>query len=134
MRRGGSTAARAWGRRDRPGPADTGAVRDAVRELVETGRCDAWFAEVPDEVLVRLVAPLEMLTFQYYLDPPRDRHLVRAARVACDAMDQHLDACPADLAGAFRRLRAAITASSTPANLGLAAPGLEDGPARKEPA
>jgi hypothetical protein len=97
-------------------------VRDAVRALVESGRSDAWLAEVPDEVLLRLVAPLEMLTFQYYLDPPRERHLLRAARVACEAMEDQLDACPADLAEAFRRLRTAM------------APAPAGGPTLKEPA
>lgn len=97
-------------------------VREAVRGLVETERDDAWLTEVPDDVLVRLVAPLEMLTFQYYLDPPRERHLVRAARVACEAMEDHLDACPADLAEAFRHLRAAM------------APAQDGGPTLKEPA
>jgi len=97
-------------------------IRDAVRALVETDRSDAWFTEVPGDVLMRLAAPLEMLTFQYYLDPPRERHLLRAARVACDAMEHHLDACPADLAEAFRRLRAAME------------PAPESGPTLKEPA
>jgi hypothetical protein len=93
---------------------DMGRVREAVRALVDTERCDAWFAEVPGEVLVRLAAPLEMLTFQYYLDPPRDRHLLRAAQVAYEAMEDHLDACPADLAEAFRRLRAAMATEGGP--------------------
>ncbi len=89
-------------------------VRAAVRDLVESEQSDEWLAEVPDEVLLRLVAPLEMLTFQYYLDPPRERHLVRAARAAYDGMAAHLDACPADLAEAFRRLRAALATESGP--------------------
>jgi hypothetical protein len=108
--------------RNRTGNPDMGRVREAVRALVETGRGDAWLTEVPDEVLLRFVAPLEMLTFQYYLDPPRDRHLARAARVACESMEDHLDACPADLAEAFRHLQAAL------------APATEGGPTVKEPA
>jgi hypothetical protein len=79
-------------------------VRDAVRGLVETGKTDEWLATLPDHALMRLAAPLEMLTFQYYLDPPRDRHLVRAARVACATMAECLDDCPDDLAAAFRQL------------------------------
>jgi hypothetical protein len=106
--------------RRRAGDPDMSRVREAVRALVETGRSDAWLTEVPDEVLLRFVAPVEMLTFQYYLDPPRDRHLVRAARVACEAMADHLDACPADLAEAFRNLRAALE------------PATEGGPTLKE--
>lgn len=94
--------------RSRTGNVDMDRLREAVRALVETGRGDAWLTEVPDEVLLRFVAPMEMLTFQYYLDPPRDRHLARAARVACESMEDHLDACPADLAEAFRHLRAAL--------------------------
>jgi hypothetical protein len=107
--------------RSRAANPDMSRVRDAVQALVETGRGDAWLTEVPDDVLVRFVAPLEMLTFQYYLDPPRDRHLVRAARVACEAMEDHLDACPADLAEAFRHLRAAL------------APATADDPTLREP-
>jgi hypothetical protein len=96
------------GRRGRLATADVQRVRDAVRDLVETERSDLWLAQLPDEALVRLVAPLEMLTFHYHLDPPRDRHLVRAARVAWAAMSEHLDACPADLAAALRRVGSAI--------------------------
>lgn len=105
--------------RSRSAGPDMARVRDAVRSLVETGRGDAWLTEVPDEVLLRYVAPMEMLAFQYYLEPPRDRHLARAAHVACESMADHLDACPADMAEAFRQLRAAL------------APG---GPTVKEPA
>jgi hypothetical protein len=93
---------------------DMGQVRDAVRTLVEGERSDAWLTEASEDVLVRLVAPLEMLTFQYYLDPPRERHLLRAARVAYEAMEDHLDACPTDLAAAFRHLGAAMTAEGGP--------------------
>lgn len=106
-----------WGRGRR---RDASGVRDAVRALVESERCDEWLTEVPADVLVRLAAPLEMLTFHYHLDPPSDRHLLRAVRVACEAMEDHLDECPADLAGAFRRLRTALAT--------------EIGPTRREPA
>jgi hypothetical protein len=102
------TWVRGW--RRRLAAADIQSVRDAIRDLVEAERSDVWFAELPDEVLVRFVAPLEMLTFQYLLDPPRDRHLVRAARVACEAMSQHLEACPADLAAALRHVGSVIAA------------------------
>jgi hypothetical protein len=95
-------------RRRRAVPADMDRVRDAVRGLVETGKTDEWLATLPDHALVRLAAPLEMLTFQYYLDPPRDRHLVRAARVACATMAECLADCPDDLAAAFRRLGGAL--------------------------
>lgn len=95
-------------RRRRTAPADMDRVRDAVRGLVETGRTDEWLATLPDHALVRLAAPLEMLTFQYYLDPPRDRHLLRAATVACQTMAGCLDDCPDDLAAAFRRLDGAL--------------------------
>jgi hypothetical protein len=100
-------------RRDRTGP-DVARVRAAVRPLTDGDRLDAWLAEAPDEVLVRLVAPLEMLTFQYHLDPPRDRHLLRAARVTCEALHDHLDACPADLAEALRRLGDAMAPGGGP--------------------
>jgi hypothetical protein len=110
------------GWRRRPATADIQRVRDAVRYLVETERSDVWLAELPDEVLLRLMAPLEMLTFQYHLDPPRDRHLVRAARVACEAMSQHLDACPADLAAALRHIGSAVAAE--PVSAGSRAAGL----------
>lgn len=92
--------------------ADMGRVRAAVRDLVETDRLDAWLATTPDHALTRLAAPLEMLTFQYYLDPPREKHLLRAARVAHDTMSSCLDDCPVDLAAAFRRLGTAIEGNS----------------------
>lgn len=101
------------GRRGEPGVTDMRRVREAVGELVESGQRDVWLADLPDEVLTAFVAPLEMLTFQYYLDPPRDRLLVRAAKVACEAVEEHLDACPASLAGAFSRLRAALNTAPT---------------------
>ena len=96
----------------RPAGQDMDRVRAAVRDLVETGRTDEWLAELPHQALVHLAAPLEMLTFQYYLDPPRDRHLLRAARVACETMAPRLDDCPADLAGVLRRLEAAVEGES----------------------
>lgn len=88
--------------------ADMDRVRAAVRDLVETGRTDEWLAKLPDHALLSLAAPLEMLTFQYYLDPPRDRYLLRAAQVACQTMAPCLDDCPEDLATAFRRLAEAV--------------------------
>jgi hypothetical protein len=117
-----------WGRgwRRHLAAADIQRIRDAVRDLVETERSDVWLAELPDEALIRLAAPLEMLTFQYHLDPPCDRHLVRAARVACEAMSQHLDACPADLAAALRHVGSALGAEE-PASAGPRAVG----PARR---
>jgi hypothetical protein len=93
-------------------PADVDRVRAAVRELVETGRTDEWLAELPDHALVHLAAPLEMLTFQYHLDPPRDRHLLRAAGVACETMAPYLDDCPDDLAAALRGLARAVEGES----------------------
>jgi hypothetical protein len=95
-------------RRRRAAPANMDRIRDAVRGLVETGKTDEWLATLPDHALMRLAAPLEMLTFQFYLDPPRDRHLVRAARVACATMAECLDDCPDDLAAAFRQLDGAL--------------------------
>jgi hypothetical protein len=92
----------------RKSTADMTEVRAAVRGLVETGRTDEWLATLPDHALVRFAAPLEMLTFQYHLDPPRDRHLLRAARVAYRDMAACLDDCPDDLADAFRRLGEAL--------------------------
>jgi hypothetical protein len=83
-------------------------VRGAVRSVVESPRFDDWLLEVPDRILVNIAAPLEMLTFQYYLDPPRDRHLVRAARVACEAVEDDLHDCPADMAAVFRGLGDAV--------------------------
>jgi hypothetical protein len=96
----------------RPARQDMDRVRAAVRDLVETGRTDEWLAELGDQALVHLAAPLEMLTFQYYLDPPRDRHLLRAARVACETMAPCLDDCPADLADVLRRLETAVEGES----------------------
>jgi hypothetical protein len=89
-------------------PADVDRVRVAVRELVDTGRTDEWLAGLPDDALVHLAAPLEMLTFQYHLDPPRDRHLLRAAGVACETMAPYLDDCPDDLAAALRGVARAV--------------------------
>lgn len=88
---------------------DVTLVRTAVRDVVDTSRYDDWLMEVPDHVLIHMVAPLEMLQFQYFLDPPQDRHLVRAARVACEALSADLEDCPADMAQAFRALNTALT-------------------------
>ncbi|MEU0548222.1 hypothetical protein [Micromonospora sp. NPDC005979] len=83
---------------------DPAAVRAAVRDIVEAPRYDAWLMEMPDEMLVRLAAPLEMLQFQFYLTPRLERHLVRAARVCCEASAVGLETCPADMRQAFRVL------------------------------
>lgn len=83
---------------------DAGELRSAVRDIVESARFDDWFLEAPDEVLVAVAAPLEVLTFHYYLDPPKDRHLLRAARVAAQSVADRLEECPADMAVAFSAL------------------------------
>jgi len=83
-------------------------VRAAVGNVVESGRFDEWLVEIPDQVLVQVVAPFEMLAFQYYLDPPRDRHLVRAARVACEAVEASPGGCPEDMTKAFSQLHTAV--------------------------
>jgi hypothetical protein len=90
---------------------DVGAhrVRAAVKDLMQSGRMDDWLVEVPDQVLIQIAAPFEMLAFQYYRDPPRDRHLVRAARVACEAVESTRDACPDDMTRAFQALRSAVS-------------------------
>jgi hypothetical protein len=80
---------------------DPAAVRDAVRGVVEAPRYDDWLMEVPDEMLVRLAAPLEMLQFQFYATPPLERQLVRAARVCCEAGATGLETCPPDMRDAF---------------------------------
>jgi hypothetical protein len=102
------------GRRRQLAAADIARIRAAIRDLVETERFDAWLTELPEQTLVRFMAPLEMLTFHYLLDPPRNRHLLRAARVVCQAMSQHLDTCPADLAAALRQVDSAIAAEPGP--------------------
>lgn len=83
-------------------------VRSAVYDVVESPRMDAWLRELPDPILIAVAAPLEMLAFQYHLEPPSDRHLVRAARVACEAVETDLRDCPADFAEAFRSLGRAV--------------------------
>jgi hypothetical protein len=84
-------------------------LRSTLREVIESSRFDEWLIEVPDGVLVQIAAPFEMLTFQYYLDPPNDRHLVRAARVVCDAVKHSSQDCPADMTRAFRRLGGVVS-------------------------
>jgi hypothetical protein len=83
---------------------DVGLLRAAVGEIIQSGRFDDWLVAVPDQVLIQVAAPFEMLAFQYYLDPPQDRHLVRAVRVACETVENSSGDCPADMSGAFRRL------------------------------
>jgi hypothetical protein len=87
---------------------DVERVRSAVRDIVESARLERWLDEVPDEVLVQVAAPLEVLTFHYYLEPPKNRHLVRAARVACAAVEVDLPGCPDEMVAAFRELRTAV--------------------------
>jgi hypothetical protein len=87
---------------------DLPAVRAAAGALVDSPRYDGWLRELPDDLLVALVAPLEMLQFQYYRTPPADRMLVRAARACCRAAAGGLAGCPADLAGALGRLAATV--------------------------
>jgi hypothetical protein len=98
-----------WNRAD---DVDIQRVRTAVQAIVESVRFDDWLDEVPGEVLVEVAAPLEVLTFHYYLDPPKDRHLVRAARVACRSVGGSLPRCPEDMADAFRELCGAVTSAT----------------------
>jgi hypothetical protein len=87
------------------GPAGLADLRSAIGRLVESDRIDAWVTGLPDEALIQFMAPLEMLSFQYYLDPPpHHRHLVKAARVTCESMHAVLDRCPPDLADALCRI------------------------------
>lgn len=88
--------------------ADMERVRGAVHGIVESPRLDVWLRELPDPILIAVAAPLEMLGFHYHLDPPSDRHLVRAARVACAAVASDLNDCPADFAEALRCLGRAV--------------------------
>lgn len=90
--------------RRRPDGFDRVRVRAAARGVVDAPRAADWLTEVPDRVLIQVAAPLEVLSFHYYLDPPRERHLARAARVACEAVRGELADCPADMAAAFRAL------------------------------
>jgi hypothetical protein len=90
--------------RRRTDELDLAEVRAAAAEVVEGPRSADWLAEVPDQVLIEVAAPLEVLSFHYYLQPPRERHLARAARVACEAVRGQLAGCPPDMAAAFRRL------------------------------
>jgi hypothetical protein len=83
---------------------DVGLLRAAVGDIIQSGRFDDWLVEVPDGVLVQVAAPFEMLAFQYYLDPPQERHLVRAARVACETVENTKDECPEDMSCMFRQL------------------------------
>lgn len=84
------------------------AIRAAVAQIVESDRLDDWIRDASDSVLIRLMAPLEMLSFQYYRDPPSDKHLVRAARVTCEAMAEAIGDCPPDLARALRQLSGVV--------------------------
>ncbi|EST31258.1 hypothetical protein N566_20855 [Streptomycetaceae bacterium MP113-05] len=88
---------------------DVAAVRRAVRSIAESPRYDDWLLEMPDHVLHAVAAPLEMLVFQYYLTPPKDRMLVRAARVVWDSVADSLEDCPADMATAYASLGTALS-------------------------
>lgn len=94
--------------RSRSEDIDVQVVRAAVKGVVEAERFDDWLIEVPEQALISMVAPLEMLQFQYYLEPPQERHLVRAARVCCEAVEGGLDGCPEDMVTAFTRLAKAV--------------------------
>lgn len=87
---------------------DAASVRTAVGGVVESPRYDEWLLEVPDHVLIQVAAPLEMLAFQYYVTPPQDRLLVRAARVVWDGVAELLEDCPVDMADRFAALGAAV--------------------------
>jgi len=91
-------------RRSRSEHLDMSALRSAVMNVVESDRLGDWLLEVPERVLIELTAPLEMLQFQYYLVPQRDRYLVRAARVCCRAVAGGMGGCPPDMVDAFDRL------------------------------
>lgn len=80
---------------------DAGAVRSAVGALIGAEDYDSWLMTAAEDVLIRLAAPLEMLQFQYYLSPPQDRHLIRAARVCCEAAEGGLLGCPVHMIDAF---------------------------------
>lgn len=87
---------------------DHPAVRAAVKAVMDAPGFDTWLDVVPDHVLVAVAAPLEILQFHYYLDPPKERHLARAARLTCEALAGKLADCPDDMAAVFRRLAAAV--------------------------
>ncbi|MFD9867135.1 hypothetical protein ACFXI8_25635 [Streptomyces niveus] len=87
---------------------DMESVRRAVARIIESERFDDWLVEMPDHVLVEVAAPLEMLQFQHYLMPPKDRYLVRSARVVWDAVADLLADCPSDLAAEFASLGASL--------------------------
>lgn len=95
-----------------PEEPDMPSVREAVAGLVESDRLDHWLVEAPEPVLIRLMAPLEMLAFQYHREPRQDRHLVRAARVACEELEDALEECPEDLRRAVLRLRGTVRAEA----------------------
>lgn len=80
---------------------DVVAVRSAVGALIGAEDYDSWLLSAAEGVLIRLAAPLEMLQFQYYLTPPQDRHLIRAALVCCEAAEAGLQGCPAHMIDAF---------------------------------
>lgn len=88
---------------------DADAVRLAVADLVTSTGYERWLLSAPDEALVRLAAPLEMLQFHYHLEPAQDRQLIRAARVCCDAAEPGLDGCAEDFVAAVSRLRMVLS-------------------------
>lgn len=87
---------------------DYSAVRAAVKAVMDAPGFDTWLDVVPDNVLVAVAAPMEILQFHYYLEPPKDRHLARAARLTCEALAGKLTDCPDDMATLFRRLGEAV--------------------------
>lgn len=87
---------------------DMARVRAAVAGVVHASAGCDWPYQAPDQVLLETAAPFEVLTFHYYLEPPDDRHLLRAARVMCDVVAAHLPRCPSAVAQAFAQLRDAV--------------------------
>lgn len=87
------------------GNIDIPRLRAAVADLVTLTHESDWLYHSPDEVLLAAAAPFEVLTFHYYLDPPKDQHLIRAARVMCEALADHVPQLPTEVASAFHSLR-----------------------------
>lgn len=79
-------------------------LRAAVAETLLAGDFDSWLISAEEPVLLRLAAPLEMLQFQYERQPPQDQHLLRAARVCCEAASSGLAGCPPSMVRGFEKL------------------------------